>query len=336
LNGTSRSLDLSYLATVCTSIANEVSDESGFVSMRGLLARFGVDLIIRPLLVEGMLAKIAPEGGDADTSDRWAVLLDRDRYQVSDASVREESAIAPLPPRMRFTIAHELAHSLAFRPTQFGLELRHSVKDKQSAGDFVKAVERETDKLSSLLLWPERAMEAFLSETPAPLSIERLTKLRRDQGISRHVLLNRLRAFQTHDKRALLQREENRNVGIGIGEWTADGTAVFRSWPTFLNFDRNVIPQPFLKIVRQDRIPTASVLTDAAFWLCGGSSPTTTLLSSAGVPTVPDAEKMMLAISVERAQRKPGVSFLYVISRESDNARSNIAVLENRRARSAP
>jgi len=248
-----RSLDLSYLANVCTTIANEVSDESGFVPMSRLLARFGVQLIIRPLLVEGMLAKIGHKGGGADTSDRWAVLIDRDRYPIADSSVLDETSASPLPSRMRFTIAHELAHSLAFRPTHFGFTLHHSVNETQSAGGFVKAVERETDKLSSLLLLPQRAMEALLCESPGPLTVERLAKLRCDLGISRYVLLSRLRAFQANDPRALLQRTTNRNIGIGIGQWRPDGTAVFKSWPIFLNFERNIIPEAFLKIAQQDQ-----------------------------------------------------------------------------------
>lgn len=327
-------IDLSHLANVCTLIANEVADESGFVPMRGLLARFGAELIIRPLLVEGMLAKIGQEDG-TDTSDRWAVLVDHDRYPIAQSTVLEETAASPLPSRMRFTIAHELAHSLAFRPTNFGFTLEKSAGVRQSADSFVKAMERETDKLSSLLLCPQRAMESFLCETPGPLTVGRLAKLRSDLGISRYVLLNRLRAFQRDDPRGLLQRVHNRNVGIGIGEWKSDGSAIFKSWPIFRNFDRNIIPEVFIKIAHQDRLPATGIFNDPEFVLCGGRSPTTVFLSSAGTPSAPNAEKMVIKVSIEAgSSRRDGSSFLYVVCAESDSGRSNISVLENRRTRS--
>lgn len=336
MNGRRRRLDLSYLGNVCTAIANEVADESGFVPVGRLLARFGVELIIRPLLVEGILAKVGGGGGDADTSDRWAVLIDREKYPIAESAVLGESATSPLPSRMRWTIAHELAHSLAFRPTEFGFKLQQSANERQSAGDFVEAIEQETDKLSSLLLWPQRAMETFLCETPGPFTVEKLAKLRRDLGISRYVLVNRLRTFQENDSRGLLQRTTNRNVGIGIGEWGSGGTAVFRSWPLFRNFERNIIPEALLKIGREDRLPAGSLFSDPAFVLCGGNSPTTVLLSSAGIPSAPDAENMVIEVSVETgAARKEGSAFLYLVCGQSNSDRSNVLMLQHRRARDA-
>src|SRR5712671_2398598 len=136
-------LSLSPLAAVCTRIADQVSDDSGFVAMHKLLDHFGVELLIRPLLVEGTLATLGSAEG---TSNRWAVLLDREKYPVGEVQISGETIDSPLPARMRFTIAHELAHSLAFRPTEFGVRLPYRPGDRQSQGAFVRAVESETDK----------------------------------------------------------------------------------------------------------------------------------------------------------------------------------------------
>ena len=47
--------DIERFTEVCTAIGNEIADERGFVSIRDLLRRFNADVIVRPLLVEGML-----------------------------------------------------------------------------------------------------------------------------------------------------------------------------------------------------------------------------------------------------------------------------------------
>lgn len=319
-------LDLSPLAQACTTIANEVADESGFVQMRKLLDRFDASLIIRPLLVEGMLATITQPTQSAEESNSWAVLVDSEKYSVTEENVSNETAEHPLPVRMRFTIAHELAHSLVFRPTHFGIKLQLPTQSKKSRADFVKEIERETDKLSSLLLWPERAVEAFLDTES--LSIDKLARLALKQGISRQVCLSRLRAFQRKDKRGLLFRDGLKNFGAGVGEWVQGGRAVLHKWPLFLNFDRNIIPEAFLKVAQQDRLPAQSVFNDGNFILCGGSVSHTEFVSAAGLPTTPDAERMPILVSVEKTNRKVGSSFLYMICRQAENSHLKPAVVQ--------
>ena len=115
------SQEVAQFTEVCTKIGDEVADEGGFVKIRDLLDRFHASVIVRPLLVEGMLASINERPGSATQSQRWAVLVDSETYRVCDADIANESSSRPLAPRLRNTIAHELAHSLAFRPTEFGI-----------------------------------------------------------------------------------------------------------------------------------------------------------------------------------------------------------------------
>src|ERR1039458_8341842 len=100
--------ELERIANVCAAIANEVADDSGFVSMRSLLARFQAHLLIQPMLVEGMLASIEQSNGGTNGGGRWAVLIDSETYGVNEQNVESENGHRPLPNRLRNTIAHEL------------------------------------------------------------------------------------------------------------------------------------------------------------------------------------------------------------------------------------
>src|SRR5262249_47722226 len=106
--------DLRSLAARCTELSDEIADADGFVSVRSLTSRFQAELILRPLLVEGMLAsRSTPSKGVSQ--HQWAVLIDSETYpEVDEKVIAREGCSAPLPARMRNTIAHELAHSFAF------------------------------------------------------------------------------------------------------------------------------------------------------------------------------------------------------------------------------
>src|SRR6266498_3218393 len=77
---------LKQIAVRCNHIAGEISDTDGFISVRRLLERFGATLIIRPLLVEGMLASSeqSSDGTDDRNHHRWCLLLDRETHDVGD------------------------------------------------------------------------------------------------------------------------------------------------------------------------------------------------------------------------------------------------------------
>jgi len=315
--------ELARFAAVCTAIANAAAEEGGFVPVRRLLSEFDAQLLIRPLLVEGMLALIQRNGDSASDASQWAVLVDSERHPISERDVEQESAQQPLSARLRNTIAHELVHSLAFRPSEFGIDLRLQGNDEKSQGALVKAIEQETECLSPLLLWPERSLADLLKANKEALSIEQLQQQCRRLGISRYLLVNRLGLLGLAETPGLRYHAALQNLGIGIGEWNNRGAAVLRSWPLFINFDRNIVPNMFLKFPGQDRVPAESMFPHNGFTLCGGSSDTVEFVTDAGTRAVPAAGKMTVKCSAERTSRKPGSSFLYVVSKQkADTAKS--------------
>jgi hypothetical protein len=302
------------LESTCTKIAVEVADPTGFVAMRALLQRFGAELVIRPLLVEGMLAKrtdAVPEGGHR----QWLVLIDSDKWRVNADAVAVESVGSSLPERARFTIAHELTHSLAYRSTEFGTELQLAAARDQSSSDFVEKVEDLTDGLVPLLLWPESRVDAFLRGPGFPLSVERLVAVRHQQGISRPVVITRLRRMIEPRRGGPVEQPVNRNVGIGIGEWESENRAILRKWPTFVNFDQNILPEVFLRLRKEDRVPATSVFPDNNFALCGGSAVLAKYVCNSGLDVADSKFPMSVEVTVESGSRRPGVSFLFCVRR---------------------
>src|SRR5438552_4876718 len=112
--------NLGPLFQACTDIANQVADNDGFVSIRRLLDRFRTNLRMRPLLVEGMIGSTHSANGQPP---QWTVLADSERYPDVGPSLDKECAAEPLTAQFRFTVAHELAHSLAFRTSECGVRL---------------------------------------------------------------------------------------------------------------------------------------------------------------------------------------------------------------------
>ncbi len=309
--------ELERFAEVCTAIGNEVADDDGFVPVRNLLARFHTSLLIRPLLVEGMLASVENKSGNNFDASQWAVLLDSETYPINELQVKEESLEQPLPSRLRNTIAHELVHSLAFRPSEFGIRLRMHSNSEKSQSALVQAIERETERLSPLLLWPEKALAKLLSGKKQSLSVEDLKWVCRSMGISRYVLINRLRLLRPTDANGFRYRDGLKDLAIGIGSWVDGGNAVLRSWPLFVNFDRNIVPAFLHKLVHQDRMPAKTVFADEMFAMCGGLQNTVEFLTDAGSSAVPNAERMKVQCSIEHANKKNGSEFLYVIRKQA-------------------
>jgi hypothetical protein len=265
-----------------------------------------------------MLAKRAdaiPEKGHR----QWLVLIDSDKYPLKHDAVAIESVGRSLPERARFTIAHELAHSLAYRSTEFGAELQLAAAINQSSGDFVEKVEGLTDGLVPLLLWPESRVGAFLREPGFPLSIERLVAVRHQQGISRPVIITRLRRMIEPRRGGAVEQPANRNVGIGIGEWESENTAILRKWPTFVNFDQNILPEVFLRLRKEDRLPATSVFPDKNFLLCGGSAVVAKYVCNSGLDVADSKFPMSVEVTVESGSRKPGASFLFCVRHVNKN-----------------
>lgn len=305
--------ELARIADACITIGNEVSDENGFVPVRNLLARFNANLLVRPLLVEGMLAFTEHGSVNNLNAGRWSVLLDSETYQISELDVQAESQKKVLPSRLRNTVAHELVHSLAFRPSEFGIQLRSQTCSKENQNALVQEIERETERFSPLLLWSDIALARLLSDKERSLSVEEFTWAYRSMGISRYVMINRLRLIRPTDSNGFRYRHGLKNLAIGIGEWIDGKTVVFKGWPLFLNFDRNIVPAFLLKLTNQDLLPAEEVISDMTFAMCGGPHNTVEFITNAGSSALPTAEKMKVQCSIEHVEKRPNSEFLFVI-----------------------
>lgn len=302
---------LSQFARACLAISDDAADDRGFVPVRRLLEKFRATLISRPLLVEGMIASQLSNDATA-AHHRWLVLVDSEKYSFSEQEVEGETAERTLPERLRFTIAHELAHSLAFRVSEFGIRLRH-VDTRRSGHGLVEALESETDRLSSLLLISQRSLSNLLRGRKEALSVYDCAAARRALGVSRPVLISRLRSLSTSDPDGLRNSYGLRNLAIGIAEWTKDGRAVLRSWPTFINFDRNIYPSFLFDLTHQDYLSACDVFSESSFSLCGGTRPTVTLTVDAGTTNFRNASQMLIECSSEDTSRKAGNRSLFVV-----------------------
>jgi hypothetical protein len=303
--------DLAKIAELCKAIGNEVTDDAGFVPVRRLLNRFDADLVIRPLLVEGMLASRGQHLA-SDNEKKWLVLIDSETYASSMRDVEEERVTRALPDRLRNTVAHELVHSLAFRPSEFGVRLKARTDTQQNFRKFVQALERETEQLSPLLLWSDKGLAKLLHGRKEPLSLFDLLFVVQNFGISRYVLINRLRLLRPTDADGYLFKAGMRDLGIGIGVWGAKA-AYIKGWPLFWNFEDGMVPSFLLKAVGHDRLPADAILSDDALAMRGGPNNIAELETSAGTPALPEARKRKVKISVEEGLRKPGTEFLFTV-----------------------
>jgi hypothetical protein len=315
--------EVASFAAVCGQIGNELANESGFVAIRDLLDRFHTEIRLRPLLVEGMLASIEDKGSGEASTHHWAVLIDSETYRVTEADIAHETSDRPLPARLRNTVAHELVHSLAFRPSEFGIKLQVTDGGTESKYDLVRSIEQATESLSPLLLLPEKALSTLLRGRSTQVSVEELDALREELAISRPLLISRLAQLSPNSSDGMRDLPALRNMGIGIGEWTRDGTAVLRSWPLYINFENNIAPAVFRKLRHQDRISATNVFPDNSFALSGGVDCTTKFVSDAGLLDSPASEKIPVVCAISKPRKTIGSSFIYVMHRPSSIGRGS-------------
>lgn len=306
---------LKQLAARCNHIAGEISDADGFVSVRRLVDRFGASLLIRPLLVEGMLASSeAPsEDQQRENRHRWYLLIDSETYEVDDREIAEERFGFPLSARMRNTVAHELAHSLAFRHNEFGVEFPRSFNSQKSKQAFVETVERETEKLSPLLLLTDTLLAQIFSIEKDRISVQELCSMAQKAGVSRYVLINRIQLLEMIDPQRLRSRRCLSNIAIGIGHWLSESEASLKVWPLFSNFEGGKVPNFIFQLQKRIPLDAKSIFSDSSFCLCGGSSETIEMEVYAGTPRNPEVMRLSIRFTVEVGPRKSGNEFLYIV-----------------------
>ena len=89
---------------------------------------------------------------------------------------------------------------------------------------------------------------------------------------------------------------------------------MLRSFPLFLNFDRNITPAFLLKLVHQD-VPAVIVFVDKMFGMCGGWDNTIEIETDAGVPESSNPHRMRVQVCMEWVEREPGRSFFFTVSK---------------------
>jgi len=244
--------------------------------------------------------------------------VDNEKYpHVTNETISNESTWVPLPPRMRNTVAHELVHSFAFRGTEFGVELTKKSSKWKSRQEFIKAIEKETEKLSPLLLIPYRYIEEQLTGIKSRLSIFDIRTIYRRMGVSRYVFVNRMNLLKLTDKKELLNRPSLKNVAIGIGERLNDKEVALKEWPLFTNFGRNIMPEFLNKLRKGNLGKIAQHINDPSFCFCGGEETFIETVVKAGTMHTPSAEDMKISCSVESTSRRKGTEFLFLINAET-------------------
>ena len=303
------------LANRCNVIANEIKDSDGFVSVARLVERFKARLLVRPLLVEGMLAssEALPNDAGGEARHQWCLLLDRETHDVSENEIAGEAFGSPLSARLRNTVAHELAHSLAFRSTEFGVVLPRRFTSDKTRKEFVESIERDTEKLSPLLLLSDAMLDRMFLPDKDRVSIQELCDAMRAAGVSRYVFVNRLNLLDLVDPHRIKSRPSLTNFAVGIGAWVSGNEATLNSWPLYSNFHGGRVPGFVFQL--QKRVPLAAnnVFSDSKFHLCGGLSNSTECVVPAGTPRNPSTINLPVRCSVEVGSRKAGSEFLFII-----------------------
>jgi hypothetical protein len=227
----------------------------------------------------------------------------------------DESPYRPLDARFRFTVAHELAHSLAFRSSDFGIHLRSTNVGKLSGAELVTALEGDADSLASALLCAPKVLQEFFKSQERAVNIDDLARLRRRLGVSRQVLLNRIRQVAASAEIGLRRYRCLLNTAIGTGIWNGDGRAVFRNWPVFANFDQNLLPKALIDLSHHDRLPAVDAIPDKDFALCGGSKDAAEVSMLIGTPGTLTDQHLDLICSIEASSaRREGASFFWMIA----------------------
>lgn len=264
------------------------------------------------MLVEGMLARLPLEPASGDGS-RWAVAIDSELSGMNKDGVLAETSERPLPVRVRNTVAHELAHSLAFRSTEFGLRLSLNRTDGTTEQAFVREIEKETEKLSPLLLIPASALRRLVQGREEPVSAANLANFARTMGVSREVLISRLATLPGADGEDFRERKGLYRLGVGIGFWDSDGQAHLGAWPLFQNFERAMPPTFMARLAsnRQKDVAISDLVNDPDFALLGGNSLYTEFETTVAADPMRGGARIQVRLSVEPGARRPGSRFIF-------------------------
>jgi hypothetical protein len=108
-----------------------------------------------------------------------------------------------------------------------------------------------------------------------------------------------------------------RNIAIGVAERTNDERLVFRSWPLFSNFDRNIVPAFLLRVKNQDRMPIWDVAGEDDWKRLGPDVNTVAAEVDAGTEMTPASTKMSIELEIERGSSRHRGDLLFVVRLKS-------------------
>jgi IrrE N-terminal-like domain len=273
--------------------AERAADSTGFVAIEKLRTVIGANIMFRPLLVEGIIARPKEPNGD------WLILIDSETHAAPEKLLTEESHDQALPVRLRNTLAHELAHTLAFRLDEFKISITGSREEA------VRRIESETENLSPLLLIPYSALQSLCSEQ---LTLNRLRKFRDFHTVSNEVLIRRLETLKYIDNHPLEFSPRLKNLAIGVGEKKGD-TFFLASWPLFSRFS-GFTPTIIHQLKNNITPSLGEAFPDVDFAANGGTRFTAAASVDAGTSQNPSGDKFDAIIQVEETTSE---RFLWVL-----------------------
>jgi len=289
------------LLRLASDIAEKSADAEGYVPAHRLAESFQADIEFRPLLVEGVIARPKEAGG------KWKVFIDSETHPRTAESLAGETSNNPLPSRLRNTLSHELAHTLAFRFEEFKIEI------KGSREEFVEQLEKETENLSPVLLLPYSAIQKLCAES---LSIEKLVAFRKAHAVSNEVLIQRFEMLRRLDNHPLQFAPALTNIAIGTGEWKNSDTPMLSPWPVFSKFS-GLIPYLLTQLKNKQTPSLADNFKDAGFMANGGTTFTSRASIDAGTSQNPSGDHMIVEIQIEETGKTAGTKFLWLIKQST-------------------
>ena len=138
----------------CWDIAEKSSDSTGFVSVRSLAECCRCQVVPRPLLVEAAITR------KVDPDNSWVALINNEIHPFADEDFELENAVSPLPIRTRNTLAHEIAHAVAWN------HLGHDFSCGGRLDLRLSYIEKSVETVSPLLLIPKSALISRLLAIP--------------------------------------------------------------------------------------------------------------------------------------------------------------------------
>lgn len=145
---------LRSLVEHCWDISEKCSDATGFVPLRSLAEYCRCQVVVRPLLVEAAITR------RNDGVGNWIALLNNEIHRFSDEEFELESCFGHLGIRTRNTLAHEIAHAVAF--DRFG----HDFSKGGRLDERLSQIEKSVEVVSPLLLVPRPTLALMLSRIP--------------------------------------------------------------------------------------------------------------------------------------------------------------------------